>query len=82
MKDGSWIQFLQFLHEDITLQHVNFSGNLSNAWDEIWIRYDHRQKALNTLNSQKKNQDLAMIITYGIGLKDTLLIAVHSPVLQ
>ncbi|KAJ6779699.1 hypothetical protein PWT90_07310 [Aphanocladium album] len=37
---GSWILFITFLAEKMLLDHVRFSGSLTNGWDEAWVMQD------------------------------------------
>lgn len=40
-KPGSWIEFIIFLNESLSLRHVNFRGVLSNGVDEAWHVNSH-----------------------------------------
>ena len=37
---GSWIRFIQFLHDQASLHHVRFDGQFTNGWNEAWVTYD------------------------------------------
>ncbi|KAH8595330.1 hypothetical protein B0O99DRAFT_511971 [Bisporella sp. PMI_857] len=37
---GSWIHFIQFLNETMSLEHIRFDGCFSNLWDEGWVSRD------------------------------------------
>jgi hypothetical protein len=37
---GSWIHFIQFLNEVMSLERVRFDGCFSNKWDEGWVTHD------------------------------------------
>lgn len=34
---GSWIRFISFLSETLSLEHVRFDGCFSNMYDEAWV---------------------------------------------
>ncbi|KAK9321775.1 hypothetical protein V1517DRAFT_159991 [Lipomyces orientalis] len=47
---GSWIQFIHFLRQTLSLEHVRFNGCFSNSWNEAWITRDADDERLFDLS--------------------------------
>jgi len=47
----SWVTIIQFLQENLKLDHVRFHGNFSNRQNEGWVTYDEATKHSRLLRS-------------------------------
>jgi len=56
----SWVTIIQFLQQNLKLDHVRFHGNFSNRQDEGWVTYDEATKHSRLL----RNTPAASMVRY------------------